>query len=176
MMDAVTAADDGDIQMIDTTSVRAHKQAATTIVGSRGRSLSRPSRLTIKIHAVICALRGPAVQISSTTAATFSRRKNRLSRPSIMRFTMPSMDVPRARRRMRSAHTHTRLRGPLRLWLTAKTVPPDFKFLARSRCWISRSQSPPQYDRSEPSDLLGLIPRGPFRPHSSPGPPSPTVE
>nr|WP_284707009.1 hypothetical protein [Neorhizobium tomejilense] len=43
MMDAVTAADDGDIQMIDTTSVRAHKQAATTIVGSRGRSLSRPA-------------------------------------------------------------------------------------------------------------------------------------
>jgi hypothetical protein len=29
MMDAITAAHDGDIQMIDSTSVRAHQQAAT---------------------------------------------------------------------------------------------------------------------------------------------------
>lgn len=29
MMEAITAAHDGDIQMIDTTSVRAHQQAAT---------------------------------------------------------------------------------------------------------------------------------------------------
>jgi hypothetical protein len=29
MMDAITAAYDGDIQMIDTTSIRAHQQAAT---------------------------------------------------------------------------------------------------------------------------------------------------
>jgi hypothetical protein len=29
MMDAITAAHDGDIQMIDSTSIRAHQQAAT---------------------------------------------------------------------------------------------------------------------------------------------------
>lgn len=29
MMDAITAAYDGDIQMIDSTSIRAHQQAAT---------------------------------------------------------------------------------------------------------------------------------------------------
>jgi transposase len=29
MMDAITAAHEGDIQMIDSTSVRAHQQAAT---------------------------------------------------------------------------------------------------------------------------------------------------
>jgi hypothetical protein len=29
MIDAITAAHDGDIQMIDSTSVRAHQQAAT---------------------------------------------------------------------------------------------------------------------------------------------------
>ena len=33
MMDAITAAHDGDIQMIDSTSVRAHQQAATAKKG-----------------------------------------------------------------------------------------------------------------------------------------------
>jgi transposase len=52
-MDAITEAYDGDIQMIDSTSVRAHQQAATAKGGSR--SLSRSSRggLTTKIHAVV---------------------------------------------------------------------------------------------------------------------------
>lgn len=40
MMDAIAAAHDGDIQMIDSTSIRAHQQAATVKGGSR--SLSRP--------------------------------------------------------------------------------------------------------------------------------------
>ena len=35
MMDAITAAHDGDIQMIDSTSVRAHQQAATAKKGDR---------------------------------------------------------------------------------------------------------------------------------------------
>src|SRR5215831_12702032 len=41
-MDAITAAHHGDIQMIDSTSVRAHQQAATAKKGGRRRrSLSR---------------------------------------------------------------------------------------------------------------------------------------
>ena len=40
MMDAITAAYDGDIQMIDSTSIRAHQQAATAKKGG-SRSLSR---------------------------------------------------------------------------------------------------------------------------------------
>ena len=47
-MDAVTVAYDGDIQMIDSTSVRAHQQAATTkrgveiIVSVAREAVSRP--------------------------------------------------------------------------------------------------------------------------------------
>jgi hypothetical protein len=44
MMDAITAAHDGDIQMIDSTSVRAHQQAATAKRGSRSLSRSFPRR------------------------------------------------------------------------------------------------------------------------------------
>ncbi len=63
LMDAVSAAHDGDIQMIDSTSVRVHQQAATgkrgvkiTVsvdhaVGSRPRSTSSPTRCsTISAH------------------------------------------------------------------------------------------------------------------------------
>jgi len=44
MMDAITTAHDGDIQMIDSTSVRAHQQAATAKGGSRSLSRSFPGR------------------------------------------------------------------------------------------------------------------------------------
>jgi transposase len=56
LMDAITAAHDGDIQMIDSTSVRAHQQAATAkrgmqitvsvdhAAGSRPRSTSSSTR------------------------------------------------------------------------------------------------------------------------------------
>ena len=56
LMDAITAAHDGDIQMIDSTSVRAHQQAATAkrggqitvsgdrAAGSRPRSMSSSMR------------------------------------------------------------------------------------------------------------------------------------
>lgn len=56
LMDAITAAHDGDIQMIDSTSVRAHQQAATAkrgvqitvsvdhAAGSRRRSMSSSTR------------------------------------------------------------------------------------------------------------------------------------
>ncbi len=56
MMDAITAAHDGDIQMIDSTSVRAHQQAATAkkggqiivsvdhAAGSQPRSMSSSTR------------------------------------------------------------------------------------------------------------------------------------
>ena len=53
-MDAITAAHDGDIQMIDRTSVRAHQQAATAKKGNRGYCLGRSlGGLTTKIHAAI---------------------------------------------------------------------------------------------------------------------------
>ena len=42
LMGAISAAYDGDIQMIDSTSVRAHQQAATAKGGSRSLSRSHP--------------------------------------------------------------------------------------------------------------------------------------
>ncbi|WP_423828216.1 IS5 family transposase [Sphingomonas oleivorans] len=52
MMDAITAAHDGDIQMIDSTSVRAHQQQK----GGRDHCLGRSrGGLTTKIHAVVDA-------------------------------------------------------------------------------------------------------------------------
>ena len=44
LMDAITAAEDGDIQMIDSTSVRAHQQAATAKKGARSLPGSLPRR------------------------------------------------------------------------------------------------------------------------------------
>jgi transposase len=44
LMDAITAAYDRDIQMIDSTSIRAHQQAATAKRGSRSLSRSPPGR------------------------------------------------------------------------------------------------------------------------------------
>jgi transposase len=56
MMDAITAAYDGDIQMIDSTSVRAHQQAATAKRASADHCLGRSrGGLTTKIHAVVDA-------------------------------------------------------------------------------------------------------------------------
>jgi transposase len=56
MMDAITAAYDGDIQMIDSTSIRAHQQAATAKRGDRDHCLGRSrGGLTTKMHAVVDA-------------------------------------------------------------------------------------------------------------------------
>ncbi|UAK23014.1 IS5 family transposase [Sphingomonas nostoxanthinifaciens] len=56
MMDAITAAHDGNIQMIDSTSVRAHQQAATGKKGDPDHCLGRSrGGLTTKIHAVVDA-------------------------------------------------------------------------------------------------------------------------
>lgn len=53
MMDAITADYDGDIQMIDSTSVRAHQPAATVKRGSADHYLGRSQGgLTTRIHAV----------------------------------------------------------------------------------------------------------------------------
>lgn len=55
LMDAITAAHDGDIQMIDSTSVRAHQQAATA-KGGGDHCLGRSrGGLTTKIHVVVDA-------------------------------------------------------------------------------------------------------------------------
>jgi transposase len=52
-MDAITVAHDGDIQMIDSTSVRVHQQAATA---KRGVQIGRSrGGLTTKIHVVVDA-------------------------------------------------------------------------------------------------------------------------
>lgn len=54
MMDAITAAHLGDIQMIDSTSIRTHQQAATTKKGDRDHCLGRSrGGLTTKIRAVL---------------------------------------------------------------------------------------------------------------------------
>ncbi len=53
MMDAITAAHDGDIQMIDSTSIRAHQQAATAkrgieiIVSVAPEAASRPKSMRL---------------------------------------------------------------------------------------------------------------------------------
>jgi len=56
LMDAITAAHDGDVQMIDSTSVRAHQQAATAKRGGADHCLGRSrGGLTTKIHVVVDA-------------------------------------------------------------------------------------------------------------------------
>lgn len=56
LMDAITVAHDGDIQMIDSTSVRVHQQAATAKRGGADHCLGRSrGGLTTKIHVVVDA-------------------------------------------------------------------------------------------------------------------------
>ncbi|MDI3560481.1 IS5 family transposase [Bradyrhizobium sp. Arg816] len=56
LMDAISVTHDGDIQMIDSTSIRAHQQAATGKKGDRDHCLGRSrGGLTTKIHAVVDA-------------------------------------------------------------------------------------------------------------------------
>jgi len=56
MMDAITAAHDGDIQMIDSTSIRAHQQAATAkrgieiIVSVAPEAGSRPKSMLLSMR------------------------------------------------------------------------------------------------------------------------------
>jgi transposase len=54
-MDAITVAHDSDIQMIDSTSVRVHQQAATAKGECRSLSRPLPGGLTTKIHVVVDA-------------------------------------------------------------------------------------------------------------------------
>jgi transposase len=52
-MEAVTAAHDGDVQMIDSSSVRVHQHAANTIESGGDRCMGRSrGGLTTKIHAL----------------------------------------------------------------------------------------------------------------------------
>jgi transposase len=53
LMDAITAAYDRDIQMIDSTSIRAHQQAATAKRGEIIVSVAPGGGLTTKIHALV---------------------------------------------------------------------------------------------------------------------------
>ncbi|MER8911894.1 IS5 family transposase [Mesorhizobium sp. M0854] len=56
LMDAVSAAHDSEIQMIDSTSIRAHQQAATGKKGDADQCLGRSrGGLTTKIHVVVDA-------------------------------------------------------------------------------------------------------------------------
>ena len=56
LMNAIAAAHEGNIQMIDSTSVRAHQQAATAKRGDRDHCLGRSrGGLTTKIHVVVDA-------------------------------------------------------------------------------------------------------------------------
>ncbi|WP_157134739.1 IS5 family transposase [Sphingomonas sp. PAMC 26605] len=66
LMDAITAAYDGDIQMIDSTSIRAHQQAATGKKGDLDHCLGRSrGGLTTKIHALVDA-QGLPIRLSLT--------------------------------------------------------------------------------------------------------------
>jgi transposase len=70
LMDAITAAHDGDIQMIDSTSVRAHQQSATAKRGSADHCLGRSrGGLTTKIHVVVDA-RGLPIRLGLTAGQT----------------------------------------------------------------------------------------------------------
>lgn len=67
LMDALTVAHDGDIQMIDSTSIRAHQQAATAKRGDNDHCLGRSrGGLTTKIHAVVDA-KGLPIRLSLTS-------------------------------------------------------------------------------------------------------------
>lgn len=56
LMDAITKAHDGKVQMIDTSVVRVHQQGATAKKGDRDHCLGRSrGGLTIKIHALVDA-------------------------------------------------------------------------------------------------------------------------
>ena len=56
LMDAISGAYDGDVEMIDNTSIRMHQQAATFRTGGRDHGLGRSrGGLTTKIHAVVNA-------------------------------------------------------------------------------------------------------------------------
>jgi transposase len=65
LIDAITVAHDGDIQMIDSTSVRVDQQAATAKRGCRSLSQSLPGGLTTKIHVVLDA-RGLPIRLGLT--------------------------------------------------------------------------------------------------------------
>lgn len=74
MMDAITAAYDGDIQMIDSTSFRDHQQAATAKRGSADHCLGRSrGGLTTKIHAVVDA-QGLPIRLGLTAGQAHDRQ------------------------------------------------------------------------------------------------------
>ncbi|KAB7740391.1 transposase [Parvibaculum sedimenti] len=69
IMGAVTAAHDGDIQMIDGTSVRVSHSAATIKKPPGSTYGSKPRRLTTKIHAVTDAT-GLLIRLAVTASET----------------------------------------------------------------------------------------------------------
>lgn len=69
LMDAISAAHDSAIQMIDSTSIRAHQQAATA-KGGPDHFLGRSrGGLTTKIHVVVDA-QGPPIRLGLTAGQT----------------------------------------------------------------------------------------------------------
>ena len=69
-MDAITAAHDGDIQMIDSTSVRAHQQSATAKRRGADHCLGRSrGGLTTKIHVVVDS-QGLPIRLGPTAGQT----------------------------------------------------------------------------------------------------------
>ena len=70
LMDAITAAHDGAIQMINSTSIRAHQQAATAKKGGADHCLGRSrGGLTTKIHVVVDA-QGLPIRLGLTAGQT----------------------------------------------------------------------------------------------------------
>ena len=70
LMDAISAAHDGDIKMIDSTSVRVHQQAATAKRGGADHCLGRSrGGLTTKIHVVVDA-QGLLIRLGLTAGQT----------------------------------------------------------------------------------------------------------
>ncbi|WP_141700935.1 IS5 family transposase [Mesorhizobium sp. SEMIA 3007] len=66
LMDAITKAHDGTVQMIDTSIVRVHQQGATGKKGDRDHCLGRSrGRLTTKIHALVDA-QGRPIKLTLT--------------------------------------------------------------------------------------------------------------
>ncbi|MER8824832.1 IS5 family transposase [Mesorhizobium sp. M0991] len=70
LMDAIATAHDGKIQMIDTSIVRVHQQAATGKKGDRDHCLGRSrGGLTTKIHALVDA-QGRPIRLALTAGQT----------------------------------------------------------------------------------------------------------
>jgi len=104
LVDAITAACDGDIQMIDSTSIRAHQQAATAKWGSRSLPGSLPKASDFRTlasagaTAVSAWLRNPAQFGDDKSPAKWlgARSRHAVAYADCRSCAMPSRSLPKS--------------------------------------------------------------------------------